>query len=54
MGIAAGIVAGYNLNRIVVEYLAGCKTVLYAGTVLDAARAITIVLEDGVIIDSIF
>ncbi|MEG2213470.1 MAG: hypothetical protein RRY35_06210, partial [Clostridiales bacterium] len=53
MGILCGVVAGYSGNKIVEVYLDGCKNFLYAATVLGAARAICMVLEDGQIIDTI-
>ncbi|MEG1501249.1 MAG: YfcC family protein, partial [Clostridiales bacterium] len=53
MGITAGIVAGYSADKIVEEYVNGCKLLLYAGIVLGTAKAIAIVLEDGMIIDTL-
>lgn len=53
MGVLAGIVAGYNGDKIVSEYVKGCSFLLYAALTLGTARAIGMVLEQGKIMDTI-
>ena len=53
MGIFSGIAGGYTPNRIVKEFLDGAKDIFSAALVVGLASGIIIILQDGMIIDSI-
>jgi len=50
---AVGLVAGLGVRGTTVEYLKGMETMLTAGLFVGVARAISVVLTDGRIIDTI-
>jgi uncharacterized ion transporter superfamily protein YfcC len=52
-GLAAGMVGGMSLTRTVIVYLEGMETLLPAALMVGVARSISIVLEDGRVIDTI-
>lgn len=52
-GFAVGLVAGFGLRGTAVEFLKGMETMLAAGLFVGVARAISVVLTDGQIIDTI-
>lgn len=51
--IIGGIVAGYNANKIVNEILEGCKAILIGAIAIGVARAISVVMDQGHITDTI-
>ncbi len=53
LGIFSGIAGGYTPNRIVKEFLDGAKDIFSAALVVGLASGIIIILQDGMIIDSI-
>jgi uncharacterized ion transporter superfamily protein YfcC len=52
-GFAVGLMAGFGLRGTAVEFLKGMETMLAAGLFVGVARAISVVLTDGQIIDTI-
>ncbi|HOV27176.1 MAG TPA: Na+/H+ antiporter NhaC family protein [Pseudobacteroides sp.] len=52
-GILAGFIAGYNPNQIAREFTKGMKSVTYGALIVGFARAIVIILEEGMILDTI-
>lgn len=53
MGLIAGFIGGLSVNRIFDSFVSGAKAVTYGALIVGFARAITVVLEDGKIIDTI-
>ena len=52
-GLAAGIVGGFTVTKTVLVYLEGMESLLTAALMVGVARGISIVLEDGRVIDTI-
>jgi uncharacterized ion transporter superfamily protein YfcC len=52
-GLAVGLVAGHNLSDTATAYLKGMETVLAAALFVGVARAISVVLTDGQVLDTI-
>jgi uncharacterized ion transporter superfamily protein YfcC len=52
-GIAAGLVGGLTLEQTVLTYLEGMQSVLSAAFIVGVARSISLVLEDGRVVDTI-
>ena len=52
-GLAAGVVGGFTVTRTVMVYLEGMESLLTAALMVGVARSISIVLEDGRVIDTI-
>ena len=52
-GIVAGLVGGMGLGRTVATYLEGMQSVLPAAFMVGVARSISLVLEDGRVVDTI-
>jgi uncharacterized ion transporter superfamily protein YfcC len=53
MGIVAGIIGGFNANRIADEFIAGAKDILSAALVVGLASGIIVILQNGHVVDSI-
>ncbi|MCM3079362.1 YfcC family protein [Brevibacillus invocatus] len=53
MGLIAGFVGGLSINKVFDSFVSGAKAVTYGALIVGFARAITVVLEDGKIIDTI-
>ena len=53
MGIFCGLVAGFGPSKIATEFVAGAKDIVFGALVVGVARAILIVMQDGMIIDPI-
>jgi len=53
MGIACGFAAGFGPSKIATEFVAGAKDIVFGALVVGVARAILIVMQDGMIIDPI-
>ncbi|WP_411841905.1 YfcC family protein [Salinicoccus sp. HZC-1] len=53
VGIIAGLVGGMKINDIFDAFIEGMKLVVYGAIIVGFARAIVVVLESGVIIDTI-
>jgi uncharacterized ion transporter superfamily protein YfcC len=52
-GIAAGLIGGFSLTKTVMTYVDGMTTLLPAALVVGLARSISLVLEDGRVVDTI-
>jgi uncharacterized ion transporter superfamily protein YfcC len=52
-GVVAGLIGGFSLTRTVTTYLDGMTTVLSAAMLVGMARSISLVLEDGRVVDTI-
>jgi uncharacterized ion transporter superfamily protein YfcC len=52
-GLAAGLVGGFTLTRSVTVFMQGMEALLPAALMVGVARSISIVLEDGKVIDTI-
>lgn len=53
MGIAAAIIDGWNADKIAEEFLAGCRAIVFGALVTGVARATLVVMEEGMIVDTI-
>lgn len=53
LGIAVGIIAGFDANTICKEFLNGCKIMLGAAFIIGLARSIGSIMADGQIIDTV-
>ena len=53
MGVVCGIVAGFSANRIADELVAGARDILSAALVVGFASGIIVILQDGLVVDSI-
>lgn len=53
MGVAAGLVGGLGVNRSSEAFIAGFRDMAFAAVLIGFARAISVVLEDGRVIDTI-
>ncbi|MFC3418289.1 YfcC family protein [Salinicoccus hispanicus] len=53
IGLIAGLVGGMKINDIFDAFISGMKLVVYGAIIVGFARAIVVVLESGVIIDSV-
>ena len=52
-GLAAGLVGGLGIERTVIVYLEGMQSLLPAALMVAVARSISLVLEDGRVVDTI-
>jgi len=52
-GIAAGLIGGFGLTETVTTYVDGMTTVLPAAIIIGLARSISLVLDDGRVVDTI-
>jgi uncharacterized ion transporter superfamily protein YfcC len=52
-GIAAGLIGGFSLTQTVTTYVDGMATVLPAAMMVGLARSISLVLDDGRVVDTI-
>jgi len=52
-GVAAGLIGGFGLERTVTTYLDGMMTVLPATLLVGLARTVSLVLEDGHVVDTV-
>ena len=52
-GIAAGLIGGFSLTQTVTTYVDGMTTVLPAAMMVGLARSISLVLDDGRVVDTI-
>jgi uncharacterized ion transporter superfamily protein YfcC len=52
-GIAAGLIGGFGVIETLNAYVEGMQTLLPAGLLIGVARAISLVLEDGRVVDTI-
>lgn len=53
MAVVAGFVGGFGPSRIATEFVAGAKDIVFGALVVGVARAILVVMEQGLIIDSV-
>lgn len=53
MGIVCGVAAGFSVNKIADEMIAGAKDILGAALVVGLASGIIVILQDGRVVDSI-
>jgi uncharacterized ion transporter superfamily protein YfcC len=53
LGIVAGILGGFNANRIADEFVAGARDILSAALVVGLASGIIVILQEGKVVDSI-
>jgi uncharacterized ion transporter superfamily protein YfcC len=52
-GLAAGLVGGFSIEQTVIVYLEGMQSLLPAALMVGVARSISLVLEDGRVVDTI-
>lgn len=53
MGLLSGIIGKISPNDMAVEFVNGAKTLIYGALVVGIARAILVIMQDGMILDSI-
>lgn len=53
LGLAAGLIAKFGINKTTEVYIDGIKEMVYASMIIGLANSITIVLKEGSIIDSV-
>jgi len=52
-GVAAGLVGGMTLNETITAYLEGAASIVSAAIIIGTARSISLVLDDGHVVDTI-
>lgn len=53
MGIVAGLVGGLKPSQIAREFVAGARTMVFGALVIGVARGILVILDDGMVLDTI-
>ena len=53
MGLVSGFICRINPNQMAVEFINGAKSIVFGALVVGIARAILIVMQDGIILDSV-
>jgi len=53
MGLVSGFIGKISPNDMAIEFIAGAKTLIYGALVVGIARAILVIMQDGMILDSI-
>lgn len=53
MGIVIPIIYGWNADKIAVEFINGCKDIVFGAMIVGVAKSVLIVMQDGMIIDTI-
>lgn len=53
MGIVSGFIGRFNPNRMAQEFINGARSIIFGALVVGLARTILVVLQDGLILDSI-
>ncbi|UJL48180.1 YfcC family protein [Virgibacillus sp. NKC19-16] len=53
IAIGAGILSGMRYNTLAITFMDGAKRLVYGALVVGLARAVIVILEEGVILDSI-
>lgn len=53
LGLVCGSIAGFSLNKTTEIYLDGFKEMVFAALIIGLANGVTVILKDGLVIDSI-
>lgn len=53
LGLACGSIAGFSLNKTTEVYLDGFKEMVFAVLIIGLANSVSVILKDGMVIDSI-
>ncbi len=53
LGLVCGTIAGFSLNKTTEIYLDGFKEMVFAALIIGLANGVTVILKDGLVIDSI-
>ncbi|WP_298830938.1 TIGR00366 family protein [uncultured Planococcus sp.] len=53
IAIVTSIIAKLGANEMVAEFMNGCKSVIYGALIIGMARSIVVVMENGMILDTI-
>jgi uncharacterized ion transporter superfamily protein YfcC len=53
LGLVCGSIAGFSLNKTTEVYLDGFKEMVFAALIIGLANGVSVILKDGMIIDSI-
>ena len=53
MGIIAALIYGWSPDKIAVEFINGCADIVFGALIVGIAKATLIVLQDGMVIDTI-
>lgn len=53
VAIIAGMIAQMNYNEITLTFLEGCKGLVYGSLIIGLARAVLIIMEDGMVLDTL-
>lgn len=53
MGILAGIIDGWNADKIAEVFLKGCEAIVFGALLTGVAKATLVVMQDGMIVDTI-
>jgi uncharacterized ion transporter superfamily protein YfcC len=53
MGIIAAVIDGWKMDKIATEFIAGSKSVVFGALVTGIARATLVLLQEGMIVDTI-
>ncbi len=53
MGIIAALIYGWSADKIAVEFVNGCADIVFGALIVGIAKATLIVMQDGMIIDTI-
>ncbi|HWR31296.1 MAG TPA: YfcC family protein [Negativicutes bacterium] len=53
MGIIAALIDGWNTDKIATEFLAGCAAIINGALIVGFAKAILVIMQEGMIVDTI-
>jgi uncharacterized ion transporter superfamily protein YfcC len=53
LGLACGSIAGFSLNKTTEVYIDGFKEMVFAALIIGLANGVSVILKDGMVIDSI-
>lgn len=53
IAIIVGLISRMGANQIVSEFVDGCKSVVYGALIIGMARSIVVLLEDGMVLDTV-
>lgn len=53
LGLACGSIAGFSINKTTEVYIDGFKEMVFAALIIGLANAVSVILKDGMVIDSI-
>ncbi len=52
IGLVSGVIGGMNYNKVAIVFLEGCQKLVYGALIIGVARAILVIMEDAMILDT--